>query len=195
MKLQIIVGSTREGRSTDKVAQWVATEAQNLDDTTVEILDLRDYPMPFFDEAVSPQYNPDRHPSEAVKKWLDKLAEADAYVLVTPEYNRAYSAVLKNALDFLDFQFANKAVALVAHGSTGGAQAIAGLRITLPGVQAVTVPSATFFAGQAGQMLDDSGELTDEEVKANPYGPQGALKSTLNQTKWLSDALTAARNA
>jgi NAD(P)H-dependent FMN reductase len=193
MKVQIIVGSTRQGRVTDKVAQWVANEAANLADTTIEVVDLKDYPLPFFDEAVSPQYNPNRQPAPAVKTWLDKLADADAYVIVSPEYNRSYPGVLKNALDFVDFQFANKPIAIVAHGSTGGAQAVASLRITLPGLQTVTVPGATFFAGQAGQMLDDSGELTDEEAKSNPYGVQGALKTTLQQLKWYGDALSAAR--
>ena len=193
MKLQIIIGSTRQGRVSDKVGQWVANEAKNLGDGDVEIVDLKDYELPFFDEAVSPQYNPDRKPSPAVQKWLDKVSQADAYVLVTPEYNRSFPAVLKNALDVLDFQFVNKPVAIVAHGSTGGAQAVASLRVMLPGVQAVTVPSATFFVGMAGAMLDDSGDLTDEEAKSNPYGVQGALKTTLGQLKWYSDALSAAR--
>jgi NAD(P)H-dependent FMN reductase len=193
MRVQIIVGATREGRVSDKMAQWVFKEAQNLPDTEAEVVDLADYPMPFFDEAVSPQYNPDRKPIPAVKKWLDKLTEADAFVLVTPEYNRSFSAVLKNAIDYADFQFAKKPVAIVAHGSTGGAQAVAGLRAVLPGVQTITVPSATFFVGRAGEMLDDSGELTDEEARSNPYGVQGALKTTLDQLKWYSDALAAAR--
>lgn len=193
MKVQIIVGATREGRVSDKVAQWVAKEAENLADTQVEIVDLKDYPMPLFDEAISPQYNPNRQPAPEVKKWLDKLAEADAYVLVTPEYNRSTSGVLKNALDYIDFQFAKKPVALVAHGSSGGAQAVANLRMILPGLQTISVPSATFFVGRAGEVLDDSGELTDEEAKANPYGVQGALKTTLGQLKWYSDALAAAR--
>ncbi len=106
MKLQIIIGSTRPGRQSDRLAKWVANEAKNLPDTTAELVDLADYELPMFDEAVSPQFNPDRKPSEPVKKWLDKLAGADAFVLVTPEYNRSYSAVLKNALDYVDFQLA-----------------------------------------------------------------------------------------
>jgi NAD(P)H-dependent FMN reductase len=124
MKVQIIIGATREGRISDRLAKWVAKEAESLDSTEVELVDLRDYPMPLFNEAVSPQYSPDRQPKPGVKKWLDKVAEADAYVLVTPEYNRSYPAVLKNAIDYLDFQMAKKPVALVAHGSTGGAQEV-----------------------------------------------------------------------
>ncbi|HEY5138055.1 MAG TPA: NAD(P)H-dependent oxidoreductase [Methylococcales bacterium] len=192
MKIQIIVGSTRPGRVTNKVAAWVANEAKNLPDTEVEVVDLVDYPMTFIDEPISPQYNPDRKPSEATKKWLDKIAEADAFVLVTPEYNRSYSAVLKNALDYVDFQFAKKPVALVAHGTTGGAQAVAHLRGVVSGLQSFTTPNAVYFAAQAGVVIDEEGKL-NQELQANPYGPQAALKKALDDLKWYADALTPAR--
>jgi len=174
------------------VARWVAAEARKLSDTSVEIVDLRDYNLPFFDEAISPQYNPQRQPNEAAIKWLDKLAKADDYVLVTPEYNRSYPAVLKNALDYVAFQMAKKPVAFAAHGSTGGAQAVAHLRGVLPGLQAVTVPSATFLTDRASEAMDEAGNL-NEELKAKPYGPQTVLKNMLEATKWYSDALAAAR--
>src|ERR1035438_792767 len=120
MKLQVIIGSTRPERVSDRIAEWVAQEAKNLSDTKVEIIDLADYKLPMFDETMPPQYNPDRNPDSGVAKFLTKLGEGDAFVLVTPEYNRSYSAVLKNALDFIDFQFKQKPIALVSHGSTGG---------------------------------------------------------------------------
>lgn len=193
MKLQIIVGSSRPGRVSDKVAEWVRAEAKNLPDTEVEIVDLMDYELPLLDEAISPQYNPNRTPNPAAKKFLDKLAEADAFVIVAPEYNRSISGALKNAIDYTDFQFAKKPIGVVAHGSTGGAQAVSHLRGIIPGALGITVPSATYFVGRAGELLDDSGELTDEEARSNPYGVQGALKTTLRQVKWYSDALSAAR--
>lgn len=190
MKIQIIVGSTRPGRVTDKVAQWVANEAKNNFDE-VEILDLQEYKLPFFDELISPQYNPSREPTAEVKTWLDKLAEADAYVLVTPEYNRATSAVLKNALDHLDFQFTRKPIAIVGHGANGGAQAVANLENAIPQLKAVV--SGVVYANMAATgSLDDKGNLS-EEVASNPYGPQGALKVALADTKWYADALGAAR--
>jgi NAD(P)H-dependent FMN reductase len=192
MKVQIIIGSTRPGRVTDRVAKWVAAEASNLPDTEVEVVDLADYQLPFLDEPISPQFNPHRQPSPIVQQWLEVLAKGDAYVLVTPEYNRSYSAVLKNALDYIDFQFAKKPVALVSHGSTGGAQAVGHLRGVLPGLMAITVPRATFLIGRASELLDESGNLS-QDLKAQPYGPQTALKATLEDLKWYSDALAAAR--
>lgn len=193
MKLQVIVGATRQGRVSDRVGQWVKNEASNIDGVEAEIVDLLDYPMPFFDEAISPQYNPNRTPSPEVKKWLNKVAEADAYILVTPEYNRAVPAVLKNAIDYLDFQFAQKPVGLVAHGSTGGAQAVASLRIIIPALQAVSVPAATFFSDSADKYIDEAGNLS-EEIAAKPYGPLASLQTTLKTTVWYANALKAARD-
>lgn len=192
MKIQVIIGSTRPGRVSERIARWVANEAKPAG-IEVELVDLADYPMPFFDEAISPQYNPARTPGDAVKRWLDKLAEADGYVLVTPEYNRSYPAVLKNALDYVDFQLARKPVALVAHGSTGGAQAVGHLRGVLPGLLAVTVPKATFITGRAGELIDESGKL-NAEAQAHPYGPAAALKATLADLQWYAAALAAARS-
>src|SRR5579864_2822549 len=85
MKLGIIIGSIREGRSTDKLAKWVAHEAAKHG--KIELVDLEDYTMPLFDEPGSPRYAPDRQSVPNVRKWLDKMAEFDGYVMVTPEYN------------------------------------------------------------------------------------------------------------
>lgn len=189
-KIAVIVGSTREGRQTHKLADWAAKEIANH--AEVEIVDLQDYPMPFFNEAASPRYNPARNPAPEVKKWLEKVGEFDGYVLVTPEYNRAIPAVLKNAIDFLDYQMEKKPVGLVAHGSTGGAQAVAGLRIALPGVGAITVPQALFFSDGVGEGIDEEGVLK-AELQDNPYGPQANLKTLSETVVWYADALKAAR--
>lgn len=190
-KIAIVIGSTREGRQTDRLAKWVSEEMGKL--AEVETLDLRDYPMPFFDEAISPRYNPDRTPAPEVKKWLDKIAEFDGYVLVTPEYNRSTTAVLKNALDVLDYQMDGKPVALVAHGSAGGAQAVGNLRNALPGVGAVSIPQALYFTDRVGEAIDEAGVLKAELAEA-PYGPQSNLQTQAKSLVWYADALAAARS-
>lgn len=190
-KIAVIVGSTREGRQTDRLAKWVAQEVGKV--AEVETLDLRDYPMPFFDEAISPRYNPNREPKPEVKKWLDKVAEFDGYVLVTPEYNRSTSAVLKNALDVLDYQMESKPVALVAHGSAGGAQAVGNLRNALPGVGAVGIPQALYFTDRVGEAIDEAGVLKAELAEA-PYGPQSSLEAQAKSLAWYAEALAAARS-
>ena len=189
-KIAVIVGATRQGRVTDKLAKWVSVEIAKQADT--EIVDLRDYPMPFLDEPISPRYNPNRQPASEVKKWLDKVAEFDGYILVTPEYNRTTSAVLKNAIDVLGHEMDDKPAALVAHGSSGGAQAIASLRMALPGVGVVTIPQALFFTDRVGDAIDDAGMLS-AELEAAPYGHQANLKTIATSLVWYADALKAAR--
>ncbi len=191
MKLQIIIGSTRPNRMTERLAKWVANEAKNLEDTTVELVDLADYNIPFLDEAISPRYNPNRQINAEAGKWVDKLAEGDAYVFVTPEYNHSIPGVLKNALDYITTELVKKPATAVSHGSVGGARAIMHLKEILSESQAAIIPKAVAFAG-AGQSLSEEGVL-DEAVKANPYGPQGAATSMLAELKWYSDALSAAR--
>lgn len=192
MKVQVIIGSVRPGRVSERVAKWVVAETEKMDGIEmVELVDMKDYPLPLFDEAASPQYNPDRQPEGIVKQWLDKLAEADAYIIVSPEYNRSMPGVMKNALDYVDFQLKQKPVALVTHGATGGAQAMANYRAALPQLLAVTVPEPTFITG-AAQILNEEGTL-DEAAKANPYGPLTALQGTLASLLWYSKALGAAR--
>ncbi|HVV66450.1 MAG TPA: NAD(P)H-dependent oxidoreductase [Candidatus Saccharimonadales bacterium] len=189
-KIAIIVGSTRESRVTDKLATWVAKEAANKAET--EVLDLRDYPLPFFDEAMPPRYNPHRELSADVEKWVDKIAEFEGYIIVTPEYNRSMAGVLKNAFDNLGNEIADKPVALVAHGSAGGAQAVASLRITLPGNGAVTLPDALFFTDQVGQAIDQEGVLK-AELQEGPYSPQASLANLIDSLVKYSDALKTVR--
>lgn len=180
MKIKVIIGSTRQGRSTQRAAQWVVS---NLDESVdSEILDLIDYDLPFMNEAVSPQYNTDRKPTGVVKAWLDKLADADGVIIVTPEYNRSIPAVLKNALDQVAFELKGKVVGIVAHGSSGGAQAVAHLRSVLPGLLAYSSPTAVYLPGMAGMIFDDDGKLNSDYASH-----QERLVSTLaKQTEEIS---------
>lgn len=189
-KIAVVIGSTRQGRHTDKLAKWVAKDLEGKAD--VEVLDLRDFPIPFLDEAISPRYNPERKTDAETQKWLDKVSEFDGFVFVTPEYNRTTSAVLKNAIDVLGHEIDDKPVALVAHGSSGGAQAVASLRMALPGVGAVTVPTALFFGDRLADSISDDGELK-KEIAERPYGPQGQLDAQMASLLWYTDALSAAR--
>ena len=192
MKLAIVVGSTRPNRQTLKEAKWVQKSAEAIEGVEVVLVDLKDYPMPFFDEPVSPRYNPNREINPDVKKWLDALSGCDAFVFVTPEYNHSITGVLKNALDFLTSELYHKPTAIVSHGSVGGSRAAVQLREILSESRTVVIPNAVAFIG-VSEAVDEEGNI-NEEVKANPYGPQGQLDSTLTELKWYSDALSAASN-
>jgi NAD(P)H-dependent FMN reductase len=165
-----------------------------MDGMEVELVDLKDYPMPFFDEPMSPRYNSDRHIDPAAQPWLDKLEWADAYVFVTPEYNHAIPGVLKNALDYVTWEIQRKPAAVVSHGSAGGARAAINLKVILSESKAVPLPTFTplTMTGMSEQ-IDDDGNLT-EAGQANPRGLQDALQAALEELKWYADALMAARN-
>jgi NAD(P)H-dependent FMN reductase len=191
MKLGVIVGTTRQNRQTLKQAKWVVNTARNYEDVEVELIDLADFPLPFFEEPASPRYNPNRQPEGIAKKWLDKLAEQDAYVFVTPEYNHSIPGVLKNAMDYVDFQLVKKPASIVSHGVVGGARAAMHLKEIISEAQAVPAPKFVAFQG-VSEGLDEEGVIS-EELKSNPYGPQAALEAMLDELVWYGEALKAAR--
>lgn len=192
MKLQIIIGSTRPGRVSERIGKWVELEAKKIDGNDVELIDLADYELPYLDEPISPQFNPDRKLNEPAARLLAKFDQADAFALITPEYNRSYSAVLKNAIDYVDFQFKQKPVSLISHGVTGGAQAVSHLRGVIPGLYGITVPTAVYIMGGASTIIDENGNI-NEEARSNPRGPQMALNRSLEELRWYSDLLSNAR--
>lgn len=192
MKLGIIIGTTRQGRVSDRQAKWALNKAEAMDDVQPEIVDLRDYPMPFFDEPKSPRFNPEREIDPKVKPWLKKLEEFDAYVFVTPEYNHSIPGVLKNALDYVTWEIQRKPAMIVSHGAAGGARAQLALKVILSESKAVPIPipSSLAVVGMS-EKLDENGQLT-LAGETNEYFQKG-LDDTLSELKWYSDALAAAR--
>ncbi|MCL4357278.1 NAD(P)H-dependent oxidoreductase [Patescibacteria group bacterium] len=192
MKLVVIVGTIRTNRQSLKEAKWVVKAASAMDDVDTKLIDLADYPLPFFSEPMSPRYNPERKIEPAVQKWLDAVKDQDAYVFVTPEYNHSIPGVLKNAIDYLTTELVHKPSTIVSHGTVGGARATMHLKEILSESRSVVIPYQVAFIGMS-EGLDDEGNLKPE-LAANPYGPNAALKSALDELKWYSDALAAARN-
>lgn len=126
-KIAVIVGSTRAARFADKPTEWIANIAKARGDFDVEIVDLRDYPMPFFDEVSSSLYVPSTN--EVAQRWQKKIAEFDGFIVIVGEYNRGPSAVLKNALDYAYTEWNRKPITFVGYGGVGGARAIEQLRL------------------------------------------------------------------
>ena len=158
-RIQVILGSTRQGRAGEQVARWFADLAAQRDDIDVELVDLRDWPLPFFDSPTSPKRELSDDPR--VRAWSAKVAEADGYVLVTPEYNYGYPAVLKNALDHLYYEWNDKPVGFVGYGGmAGGIRAVQQLRqvvVELGLVQThaqVIIPKVFAAFDDAGQPVD-----------------------------------------
>jgi NAD(P)H-dependent FMN reductase len=184
LKIKIIVGSTRANRFSEKPSQWMFDLAKQRADLDVELLDLRDYALPFFEEALPPGLAKDNYDNPVVIKWREKIREADGFVLVTPEYNHGYPAVLKNALDYVYHAWGRKAVAFVSWGGAGGARGVEQLRLVaveldmVPLRWAVHIPNPWFIQ-------DMSGIATDQN--------NAAAAALLDQLTWWARALKAAR--
>jgi NAD(P)H-dependent FMN reductase len=126
-RIGIILGSTRPGRNGEQVAKWVLEIASARNDAEYELVDLLDYPLPHLDEPVPPSLG--QYQNDHTKAWAERIASFDGFVIVTPEYNHSTSGVLKNAIDYLFAEWANKAVGFVSYGSAGGARAVEHLRL------------------------------------------------------------------
>ncbi len=159
--ISVIVGSTRPGRFSEKPAKWILQQLKNRQGVDARLLDLRDFPLPFFDQPIPPAA-PGRPPYEnqIVRKWTAEIARSDAFVFVTPEYNYGPSAVLKNALDWVYPEWHRKAAAFVSYGSAGGARSVQQLRETAIELQlapirsSVHIPVATLWAHFQGGDVD-----------------------------------------
>ena len=137
IKVGIIVGSTRPGRHADAVAKWVHENAKKRTDAQFEIVDIKDFKLPLLDEPIPPSLGQYSQPH--TRAWAQKVASFDAYVFVTPEYNHAPSAALKNAIDFVYGEWNNKAAGFVSYGSAGGARAVEHLRQIMGELQVADV--------------------------------------------------------
>lgn len=146
--IKVIAGSTREGRFSDKAAAWIAGEIKKQEGVKVEVIDLRDYDMPFFNEPVSPSFKQEPYKNEAVARFTLKIAEGDAFVIVTPEYNHGTSGVLKNAIDWVYQEWNNKPVAFVSYGSVGGSRAVEQLRLIAIELQMAPIRTAVHIPGE-----------------------------------------------
>lgn len=127
--ISVIVGSTRQARFSEKPAHWVLQHLKDRAGVDTLLLDLRNFPMQFFDQPVPPAM-PGRAPyeNEVVKRWTAEIARSDGFVFVTPEYNYGPPAVLKNALDWVYPEWNRKAAAFVSYGGAAGMRSVQQLR-------------------------------------------------------------------
>ncbi|MDB5424797.1 MAG: putative NADPH-dependent reductase [Phenylobacterium sp.] len=187
-RVGIVISTTREGRFGDKPAAWIHERAAARGDLEVEIVDLRDYPMPFFDEPTSPFYAPPR--DEAARRWGQKVDELDGFVFVTAEYNRAPPAVLKNALDYAYKEFNRKPAAFVGYGGVGGARAVEQLRLIAVELQMAPTRSGVHIGG-----ADFIGMLMQGKTFADMPHLEPTAAAMLDEFAWWAQALKTAREA
>jgi NAD(P)H-dependent FMN reductase len=165
-KLHVILASTRPGRAGEPIADWFVERAIAHGAFDVELVDLAEVALPFMDEPNHPRLR--RYTHEHTKAWSARVDSADAFVFVTPEYNYGLTAPLKNAIDYLHFEWQHKPVGFVSYGGVAaGTRAVQMLKqvVTtlkmLPLFEAVNIPFHTRF-------IDEEGALSanDTMVKA-----------------------------
>lgn len=187
--IAIIIGSIRDTRFADKPAAWLFENARKREDMSFELVDLRDYDLPFFNEAASNAWVPSKDPRAV--RWQQKLAEFDGYIFLTSEYNRSIPASLKNALDQAYKEWNRKPAAIMAYGSVGGARAAEHLRGIAIELQMVPVRNGVHLGGS-------------EFFKVSPLGQNGSmsevdeillrgLEGMLDELNWWAEATMAQR--
>lgn len=137
IKVAIVTGSTRPGRKSEAVAQWVHDIAKKRSDAEFELVDIQDFNLPLLDEPVPPSMG--KYSKPHTKAWAAKIDSFGAFVFVTPEYNHGPSGALKNALDYLYREWNNKAAGFVGYGSAGGTRAVEQLRLVMGELQIADV--------------------------------------------------------
>jgi NAD(P)H-dependent FMN reductase len=185
-KIAVIISTTRAARFGEKPARWIYDIARARADMSVELIDLREYPMPFFDEVASNAWAPSKN--EVAQRWQKKVAEFDGYIFVTAEYNRGVPAVLKNAIDYAYPEWNRKAAAYVGYGSVGAARSIEHLRNICVELQIAPTRHGVHIQGADFLALYQQGK----DIKELKYLEPNA-KTMLDDLQWWASALMVAR--
>jgi NAD(P)H-dependent FMN reductase len=187
LKLAVIIGSVREGRFGPVPGQWFLGEAEKHGEFTVDLVDLAQAHLPLALPPVPPAMWTGEETPEEMADLTRRLDEADAFVVVTPEYNHSFPASLKCLIDWHFTQWRAKPVGFVSYGGvSGGLRAIEHLRQVFAEMHAVTVRDTVSFPN-FWEQFDPEGQPVD------PDGPNGAAKILLDQLVWWAAALREAR--
>ncbi|MFD0314867.1 NADPH-dependent FMN reductase [Streptomyces flavalbus] len=180
LNLTLVIGSNRHGRFGPVVADWLLGHVRQRDDLTARVIDLAETDLP-----TSLARTPEA--ADALAGTTPKLSAADAFVVLTPEYNHSFPAALKNLIDWHYTEWRAKPVAFVSYGGlSGGLRAVEQLRQVFAELHAVTVRDTVSFHN-AGDSFDAQGRPKD------PTGPDAAAKTMLDQLVWWGTALKEAR--
>jgi NAD(P)H-dependent FMN reductase len=160
-KILVVTSSVRESRIADKVLETVKTQLAQNSDYEISIADFKEMPLPFFDAPVPPSNEAFKATDPNVIKWTQMVEEADAVIMLVAEYNYSFTAVLKNAIDWIFKPWNGKPVALIGYGWVGGARAITQLRGVL-GSMIATQPMETEANLRFTKEIDLGGNIIDD---------------------------------
>ncbi|WDR03804.1 NAD(P)H-dependent oxidoreductase [Devosia algicola] len=188
-KIAIIISSTRDTRFADKPAQWILEIARQRPELDVELVDLKAFDLPFFNEAASNLWMPSSDPRAVA--WQSKIGEFDGYIFVIAEYNRSITGALKNALDQAYTEWNRKPAAIVGYGALGAARAAEHLRTIAIELQMVPVRSAVHIGGSDFMTVHPMGK--NEPIATIADHLVGSARDMLDQLTWWVNATKTAR--
>jgi NAD(P)H-dependent FMN reductase len=189
--IQVIIASTRAGRFGEKPAAWVAERLSDRKDLRMQIVDLRDHPLPIFDQPAPAAHTLRDYPNEQVARWGQTVDAADGFIVVTPEYNHGYPSSLKNAIDHVFPEFHRKPLMCVGYGNVGGARAIEQLRLVAVELEMAPLRHAIHILP----------ELMIPAMRADPFSTEllaplnAKLDLAVTDLLWWASALAGARKA
>lgn len=187
LKIALILGSTRDSRFAPIPAQWMLEQAAGRDDIELELVDLKDFDLPLFNERASNAWMPSEDPR--ARAWQQKIGEFDGYIVVTAEYNHSITGALKNAFDQAYVEWAHKPIGFLAYGGVGGARAVEHARMIAVELQMVPVHAGVHIGGS-----DYIAVVHRREPMANIHEHIAPSAQTLlDEIAWWGDATRAAR--
>ncbi|MDR3642447.1 MAG: NAD(P)H-dependent oxidoreductase [Candidatus Doudnabacteria bacterium] len=187
LNIPVILGSVREGRKSEAPARYILEKIQAAGYAS-QLVDFKTMPLPFYNAPTVPVvYFKTQYPDANAQKWSDIARAADAFVIVSPEYNHGYTAIIKNALDWGYLEFEKKAFGLVgvSNGTASGARMIENLRPIIENFGAVAMRE-TIMIGPVEKYFDDNGKLLDP-------GLDKKIEGLLKSLAWWAEALKRAR--
>jgi NAD(P)H-dependent FMN reductase len=187
-RVSVVVGSVRRNRFAHKPAAWIHGHLARRTDVASELLDLLDYPMPFYEEPISPARKQTPYGNAVVEAWTARIRAADGFVMVSPEYNHSFPAVLKNAIDYVYPEWVRKPVAFIGYGGAGGVRAVEQLRLVAVELQMAPLRAAIHLPLEI-LVAHRQGEAVDEKLAAL----DAAAEAMLDDLLWWTSALHAAR--
>ena len=190
LKIAIVIGSTRPTRFGDLPAKWILDKANERAEIDAEIVDVRDFDLPLFDEMASNAWMPSANQNAV--KWQNKISEFDGYIFITAEYNRSVTGALKNAFDQAYINWNKKVFSAVGYGVVGGARAVEHLRTIGVELQMVPTRSAVHIGGADFAAVHPG--FGGTKAIADLEGSIGnSAKDMLDQIIWWGNATKSAR--
>ncbi|MCC5955582.1 MAG: NAD(P)H-dependent oxidoreductase [Natronohydrobacter sp.] len=189
-RIAVILGTTRDSRFGEKPAQWIVERAKARGDWEVELIDLKAFDLPLFNEVASNAWVPSE--DAAARKWQETIGRFDGFIFVTPEYNRSITGALKNALDQAYVEWNRKAFGIVSYGSVGGTRAAEHLRTIGIELQMASTRSAVHIGGGDFFSVHPLGG-DPKPIEAIEGSIGGSADAMLDELDWWTRATLAAR--